>query len=71
MEQLNEIVRDIIMRRNQIIDDFIKAYVASQTFGKTEEEIKWFFSNIKLIETRSIDGLSYTWKLEYIPNKDE
>lgn len=66
---INKVAKEIAENRSKIIDDFLKTYVAANTFGKTEEEIVWFIQKVKLVEKVSRDGLTRTYSLKFNPTE--
>jgi len=52
-------LRDISQRRNEIKEDFCKAYLA--TFPISESDLNRVISNIELVEKWSKDRSSVSW----------
>lgn len=57
--EANEMVRDILNRRNEIKDDFCKAYLASVI--PEGADVDWIIQNIELVEQQTKDPMCVKW----------
>lgn len=64
---INRLFKEISEKRAEIIDNFLKMFVASRFdwFKEKPERLR----RIKLIEERSNDGLKTTYRIEMMPGK--
>ena len=62
-EQIGKIIHEISLKREQIKEDYIKAWLAS-TVPDEHLNVDWLIQNVELIERRSDDGKTISWSLE-------
>lgn len=57
--KISEMVSDILSRRNQIKEDFFKAYLSATM--PDDADLDWIIQNIELVEQRTSDALCVKW----------
>lgn len=68
-EKLQRTLKKIILRREKIKEDYIKAWLASAVQDENLN-VDWLIQNVRLVETRSADCLRYSWHLEMLNNEN-